>query len=703
LLYVGQPLRRLFLVGFAILASGCSESLESPEVVVVAQRLRGEDFGAAQHFHAPMLAIGNTAREVITQQVSLPITDLQTALFADGMIEMDLDVAAVSGQAAIDLEVISLSLPVLLAPEAASAIASGGRFIRLERGWELVASSGGRMRVSVQAEAVADAVTDEQDTSQLLFRLVAREPVPAELRSRLFALPPDASIEIPWGLLVVSDDSADRELEVRATLVCGDKRIAILEETVRSRSAEPGWRLRTVSLPAGLGSCRLELTQMHDDGTPSSFFVWGTPQITARRNTEDLRVVLISLDTLRADHMSGYGYSRPTTPEIDRRLIDRGVRFRDAMTTMASTGEAHLSLFTGEFPREQLPNGRLNQNTRIRTLAELLQAGSFATAAFTEDGLISGPFGFWYGFDFFREYHVLSEGRGESIFEDGIDYIRKNRDRRFFLFLHTYKVHDPWDPTPATQHLFRDGDDWRDGRLDSRIPESQRDTVDDYDRTIVEADRMVADFLDELERLGLSENTLVVLLSDHGEAFGEHGILGHGLAGHQEQLQIPLVFRGPGIAQGILREEPAGITDVPSTILDLAGLPHEGIGSSRSLASLLRPEANTGPAQSVRSAQPLFFSRLLGDSKTNPFDGVRVGAQKFVRDGSNCSLYDMNTDPQEDRPTEVVCAESPLSSEIDRHRALSEIKRSEKESTGNDTPAISRDTAESLRVLGYVD
>ena len=676
---------------------------ESPEVVVIAQRLRGQDFGEEKHFHAPMLAIGNTAREVIAQQASLPITDLQTALFVDGSIEMDLEVAAVSEQAAIDLEVIPLSAPTLLDPDTASLIAGGGRFIRLEEGWDLTASPEGGMRLSVQADAVAAAVPDEQDTSQLLFRLVAREPVPAELRSRAFILPPNASIEIPWGLLGISEEGGDRPIEVRATLLCGDERISVLSETIRPQKEVAGWRVREWPLQAGLGSCRLELTQMSADGNPSPVLVWGTPIITARQKTKDLRVVLISLDTLRADHMSGYGYSRPTTPEIDRRLIDRGVRFRDAMTTIASTGAAHLSLFTGEFPLAQLPNGRLNQNTPTRTLAEHLQDGSYATAAFTEDGLISGPFGFWYGFDLFREYHVLSEGRGASIFEDGIDYIRKNRDRRFFLFLHTYKVHDPWDPTPATQHLFRDGDDWLDGRLDSRIPKRIRATVDDYDRTIVEADRMVADFLDELERQGLSETTLVVLLSDHGEAFGEHQIFGHGLAAHQEQLQIPLIFRGPGIAAGVIREEPAGITDVPSTILDLAGLPHDGIGSSRSLADLLRVEADSESTKGSLAVQPLFFTRLLGESKTKPFDGVRLGDQKLVRNGNNCSLYAMDVDPQEDQPAKVICADSPLSSEIDRYRSLSQIQRSEKESAGNNTPAISQDTAESLRVLGYVD
>ena len=686
----------------SITVSGCVESVPSSETIVVADRLRDEDFGLASQAHAPMLAIGHTAREVIAVPKRLPITAIQTALFKDGKIEVDLEVAAVPSGAAIELDVIALGVPTLFDSNVAEMIAAGGRYIRLDQGWKIEPLGEGRMHLSVQAEAVATAVPDEQETLQLLFKLLAREPIPGKLLSRSFTLPPQAALEIHWGIFSVPKGEPEGAIELEAILRCGGANRSLLAETIKIGEEPAGWHVQRVEIPEGSGPCQLELTQRDVEGLASPFVVWGTPQILVRKEVEDLRVVLISLDTLRADHMSGYGYPRQTTPEIDRRLLARGVRFADAMTTIASTGIAHLSLFTGEFPRAQLLPGRLNRSAPTRTLAEHLQEGSFATAAFTEDGLISGPFGFWYGFDFFREYHVISQGRGASVFRDGIDYIRENRDQRFFLFLHTYKVHDPWEPTAATQDLFRDGVDWRDGTLDSRIPETQRGIVDDYDRTIVEGDRMVAGFLEELEILGLSERTLVVLVSDHGEAFGEHGILGHGLAAHQEQLQIPIVFRGPGIAAGVVREEPVGITDVPGTILDLAGLPYEGIGSSRSLAGLLRNESGSAPGKNSLPEQPFFFTRLMGESGGG-FDGVRMADQKLVRIGNRCRVWELNTDPQENQPIQVSCRESSLSSEIDRYRIQSEANRTQHKSTGEVLPAISRDTEESLRALGYVD
>ncbi|MDG1401459.1 MAG: sulfatase [Candidatus Binatia bacterium] len=686
-----------------LVVTGCVNQPLSSRTVVVEERLRDRDFGEPAHEHQPMLAIGRTAREVIVAPEILPITDLQTALFEDGLIEADIDVAAVSEDSVIGLEVIALGVPVLLGTEAANAIAAGGRFIRLDRGWTIEPLGAGRLRLQVDAEAVADAVPDEQETLQLLFKLVASDPVPSRLRSRSFVLPSAASLELPWGLLASRPGERAEPIELRGILDCGGEADELLAETITAGVDAEGWRVPQIDVSGKEGLCQLELIQLGSNGRASPLIVWGAPQILISEDEESLRIVLISLDTLRADHMSGYGYARSTTPVMDRELLARGVRFTDAMTTIASTGTAHLSLFTGEFPRAQLPNGRIGRNTATPTLAELLQKGSYATAAFTEDGLISGPFGFWYGFDLFREYHVLSEGRGAGVFADGIDYIRENRDRRFFLFLHTYRVHDPWDPTPASSGLFRDSADWSQGKLDSRIPKRQRAVVDDYDRTIVDADQMVAGFLDELERLGLSENTLVVLVSDHGEAFGEHGILGHGLAAHQEQLQIPLVFRGPGIAEGVVREDPVGITDVASTILELAGLPFEGVGSSRSLAGLLRVETDKRESPPILPESPLFFTRLLGESPKNSFDGVRMGDQKLMREGNRCSLFSMSADPQENQPTTVACSESRLAAEIDRYRTRSQAERLDKQAAANEQPAISRDTAESLRVLGYVE
>ncbi len=645
-----------------------------------------------------MLAIGKTAREVVALPRRHEIAEVQAALFEDGVARMEVQIEPVPKGAAVELEVMAVGFSDLMPDVMRDLIAAAGRSVRLERGWTLEQSHEGPARLTVEAGAVRVASPEEQETNQVVARLFARGPIPGSLSSLPFQPPQPGSVEIPYGVLGATGAESARGVEMVATLRCGDSVEHLLRTKVAPGTDTAGWRVHKTALPRLDGPCTLELEQAASDGTPSAFVVWGAPQLVSKTDERDLRIVLISLDTLRADHMSGYGYPRDTTPEIDRRLIQRGVRFEDAMTTVASTGMAHMSLFTGLYPRDQRTRGRLGARDTSVTLTERLQDAEYTTAAFTEDGLVAGPFGFWYGFDLFREYHVVSDARGVRVFDDGIEYVRANRDRRFFLFLHTYKVHDPFEFDEVTRERFSSGADWADGTLDPRIPEEQRSVVDSYDRTIVEADRLVAGFLDELDRLDLTDRTLVVLLSDHGEAFGEHEVLGHGLGMEQEQLQIPLVFRGPGIAEGEVQRAPVSIADVASTILDFAGRPHDGFGGSRSLADLIvsrsEPESEAVPLQE----RPLFFTVLLGES-----DGARLGDAKLLKVKDACTQWNLRTDPLEVRPVVVQCDRAALAREIVAHREAAAARHGQDGEGGEESVSISPDTEDSLRALGYVE
>jgi arylsulfatase A-like enzyme len=326
-------------------------------------------------------------------------------------------------------------------------------------------------------------------------------------------------------------------------------------------------------------------------------------------------------------------------------------------------------------------------------LAERLGEAGFHTAAYTEDALLAGVFGFWFGFDRFTERSYRHEDRGRGTFEDGIEYLRANRDRRFFLFLHTYKTHEPYVASRAYASLFSDPAHWkRDGM--GAIPQKHRDRTNAYDRTIREADDLVGEFLRELSLLGLAERTLVVLLSDHGEAFGEHGLIGHSFSSQQEVMRVPVVFRGPGVPEGLRIDTPTSLVDVAPTILELLGLEPLRVTQGVSLVPAFRGKALGGE-------RPLYFS-WLGDQAI----GVRYGRWKYRSVGQRRALFDLETDPQEMRSVVQSDQQQPRWERLlSNHRKASAEIRAGFGRAAQDraAPAISEQTEKSLRALGYIE
>ena len=353
-----------------------------------------------------------------------------------------------------------------------------------------------------------------------------------------------------------------------------------------------------------------------------------------------------------------------------------------------------MSLFTGLFPEAQPQPGRLRAEATAALLTESLRDAGLVTAAFTEDAMIAGAFGFWFGFDRFVERAYAEQERGHATFADGIEFVRRNAGRRFFLFLHTYKTHKPYVTGPPYAP-FADPSDWGRLPLDGRIPAAQRPQVDAYDRTVREADDLVASLLTELDRLGLAERTLVVLLSDHGEAFGEHGALEHGYAAHQEQLHIPLVFRGPGVPAGVRVDAPASIVDVAPTVLELAAARPLPDAQGISLA-----DAFLG--RSLAQARPLFFSWLDQGAR-----GVRHGKWKYMRTDYERALFDLASDPQERLPRLRRREPRPVDAALMAEHAEASARLRERfnavtAGADGDVPIDGR-MRDSLRALGYVD
>jgi arylsulfatase len=319
--------------------------------------------------------------------------------------------------------------------------------------------------------------------------------------------------------------------------------------------------------------------------------------------------VLISLDTLRADHLSTYGYGRETSPFLSR-LAERATLFERVLAPYPATLVSHMSLFTGLYPQQHgvyPPNGVLAPE--VPTLPERFRAAGFRTAGFTEGGFVAGGYGFARGFETFADPPYARDTDIEATFQRGLDFLDSLAPQdRYFLFLHSYAIHDPYQPPAEFAGRFGPTDL---GRGTHSKGESLRDfnrgrrdfdqgTVADfvrlYDGTIRYVDDVLGRFVAELERRGLAPETTLVLTSDHGEEFLEHRRLGHTQL-YPESLFVPLLVAHPDQLTAIRLATLARLVDLAPTLYELAGVDAPPGLPGRSLVPCLRDPASCADAE----------------------------------------------------------------------------------------------------------
>lgn len=339
-------------------------------------------------------------------------------------------------------------------------------------------------------------------------------------------------------------------------------------------------------------------------------------------------VLVIVVDTLRADHLSAYGYKRLTSPEIDR-IAQEGVLFENAYSTAPWTAPSHASLLTGTFQFENKvfwsKETRPFMDDRFLTLPEAVRKLGYRTAAFSGNLIwFTRAHGFGRGFmrfdDFFytptvsvsytrfgklitsnrlfRSAFGISElGRkwAPDVNRPLIRWMKEYRDRPFFAFINYFDVHDPYSPPEPYVGKFSDlkrpggriDSDQYDGYNPNLTPDLIKEEVDAYDGAIAYLDDQIGRLFNELRELHLDKDLLVILTSDHGEAFGEHGVTQHGNSVYREEIHIPLVFWRPGrIPSGQRIELPVSNAALPSTVMDLLGTVDESPFPGRSLREL---------------------------------------------------------------------------------------------------------------------
>ena len=382
-------------------------------------------------------------------------------------------------------------------------------------------------------------------------------------------------------------------------------------------------------------------------------------------------VLLITLDTTRADHIGAYGDREAQTPVIDR-LAREGVVFEQAIATAPITLPAHVSLLTGLYPFTHgvRNNGTFRLADKVPTLATALGQAGFQTAAFVSAFVLDRRYGLNRGFSEYDDRFDL-ERRGDATVAAAAAWIERHAagQGRFFVWMHLYDPHDPYDPPPPFREAF---------------------AKNLYDGEIAFADRAVGSLVNRLDAMRLLSSTVIAVVGDHGESLGEHREATHGLFVYESAVRVPMIVWRPGTIAARRITPLVRTIDLAPTLLALAGAPAFDGVPGRNLVPLMqgRPQSEPGGAYAETYFPQLFMN-------WSPLRSLRDDRWKFI-DAPDPELYDLSADAAE---TINLAGREPARLAAMR-RALDGLTGG---TDGLETVMpIDRETSEKLAALGYV-
>jgi arylsulfatase A-like enzyme len=359
----------------------------------------------------------------------------------------------------------------------------------------------------------------------------------------------------------------------------------------------------------------------------------------------DLNLLFVLIDTLRADRLSTYGYDRETSPTLDKLAAD-GVRFAEHMSQSSWTKCSMASLWTGLYPvRTGVTRSPQGLPDEVTMPAEIIREAGFRTAAIWRNGWVGPGFGFSQGFEVYhsprsaptprsvrREKPTLGvSGTDQDVINSAIEFLRAQGEERWFLYVHMMDVH---------QYVY-DEDTALFGTTYSDI----------YDNSIRWTDRVLGSLILDLDVRGLRDKTVIVVAGDHGEAFGEHGREGHARDVHAEVTTTPLIVSFPfRLEPGIVVDAPTENVDLWPTLLDLLKLPPLDVVDGQSRLPELMAAARNEPLPPRDTPRYAHLDQTWGRSnqEPRPMVAVKEGPYRLVRPhGAQGRLYDRTDDPLE--------------------------------------------------------
>ena len=399
-----------------------------------------------------------------------------------------------------------------------------------------------------------------------------------------------------------------------------------------------------------------------------------------RRPRFDVRnVVLISLDTCRADHLGCYGYDGKTTPHIDA-LAEQSVLLTNALAAAPMTLPSHSTMLTGTNPPYHGVHDNLNHRLpeSNETLAEILRDHGFVTGGIISTFVLDSRFGLDQGFDTyhdeFEEEHNLghyTERKADESTRLAVQWLEQHHEERFFLFLHYFDPHDPYKPPEPFATRFKDNL---------------------YDGEIAFTDHCVGKVLDKLKRLGVYDNTLIIVVGDHGEMLGEHGESRHMYFIYQSALHVPLIFKVPGQTRAIRIDEPVGVIDIMRTVCGMLGLDVGPQVRGEDLSVAFRG-GKLPSAERYRYCESVTPTQY----QANSLLGVVDGRWKLIQT-TRPELYDLAADPIESNNLVETRPEEALRLQARLERILEHQLREDVESQ----TALDAESLRKLQSIGYV-
>jgi arylsulfatase A-like enzyme len=435
-------------------------------------------------------------------------------------------------------------------------------------------------------------------------------------------------------------------------------------------------------------------------------------------------VLIWMVDTLRADHLACYGYERPTSPNFDELAAD-GVLFRDAHVHSNWTQPSVSSLLSGRYPLPFAENFTASVPEELTMAAEWYARHGYETAGFTTTVATAAWYGFAQGYDTYEETDVLLDGssrknraspvhKADHLVGTAVRWLdqRGETDEPYFLYLHSVDPHAPYETHDGQESFAGPYDGPMDGSvrqlawaLQNDYEYTDADTqhmLDLYDDDIRFNDRWFGELRAALVERGLEQDTLIVVVSDHGEEFGEHGGIGHGHANlHREQTHVPLIMSWPnGLPAGKTVDGLVRGVDLLPTLLELSGVPPLPAVDGTSLAAVAR--SGRGPEGDAGESGNVFVDRAKNEWE---FTALRTPDWLLQLDAAEQrnALFDLRADPQE--RTDLSGQQPELARELrdqlqrwlaeraERQRALIESRSSVERN---------EEMLDKLRALGYV-